>query len=271
MLRKFLREPLIHFLGGALLIFAFFWATGTDRDPADYAITINETDIDRLVADWERNFRRAPTREELDGLIDQEIAEEIYYREALRLGLDKNDPVIRRRLFKKMQFIESENSEDIAPTDAMLEQWMARHPANYSLAPLYDLEQIYLGQISATTAPDMVEQLQRGTSPAKFAKPLSLPATLDDATSEEISRQFGDRFAGQLAALEPGLWSGPVLSGFGVHAVKVTARQPGELATLDEVRQRVINDWSAARRAEQKEKALSRYRAQYEITVAGRP
>jgi|TARA_R100001244_G_scaffold6593_20_gene8103 peptidyl-prolyl cis-trans isomerase C len=271
MLRKLIREPLIHFLGGALLIFAFFWATGSDRDPADYVISIDETDIDRLTADWKRNFRRAPTQEELDGLIDQEITEEIYYREALRLGLDKNDPVIRRRLFTKMRFIDSEATEDLAPTDAQLQRWMDDHPGKYALSPLYDFEQIYLGQIGNAAANDIIGQLTRGSRPDRFAQPLSLPAALTRASGAEIARQFGDQFAAQLQALEPGTWSGPVSSGFGVHAVRVTARSPGKAAALADVRQRVSNDWHAARQAEQKKKALSRYRSQYEISVAGRP
>jgi len=271
MLRKFIREPLIHFLGGALLIFAFFWATDTGRDPADHAISIDATDIDRLTSDWQRNFRRAPTQQELDGLIDQEIAEEIYYREALRLGLDKNDPVIRRRLFTKMRFIDSKDEENIAPADSILQQWMSEHPGKYALSPLYDFEQIYLGQISAAQASDWIAQLNDGGNPAANAKSISLPASLERASITEIARQFGDRFAGQLAELEPGRWSGPVTSGFGVHAVKITAKTPGKKATLDDVRQRVVNDWRAARQAEQKEKALARYRAQYEIKVAGRP
>ena len=102
--KTLLKEPLVHFLGGALLVFAFFWATGSNRDPADYTITVSETDIARLNAGWQQNFRRPPTEEELNGLIDQEITEEIYYREALRLGLDRNDAVIRRRMFTKMRF-----------------------------------------------------------------------------------------------------------------------------------------------------------------------
>ncbi|MFT5329549.1 MAG: peptidyl-prolyl cis-trans isomerase C [Parasphingorhabdus sp.] len=270
MLRKIIREPLVHFLAGALLIFAFFWATGTGRDPADYAIRIDETDIDRLTTDWERNFRRAPTQAELDGLIDQEIAEEIYYREALRLGLDKNDPVIRRRLFTKMRFIDSEDAGNVPPTDAILQQWMDEHPGKYALPPLYDFEQIYLGQVSAAQASDQIDQLNKGTQPAAIAQPLSLPRTVKGATIEDISRQFGDRFAGQLGRLEPGQWVGPVVSGFGVHAVKITARQPGRKAVLDDVRQRVTNDWHASRQTAQKEKALARYREQYEITIAGR-
>lgn len=270
MLRKFIREPLVHFLGGALLIFAFFWATGTGRDPADYTINIGETDIDRLKTNWIQNFRRAPTQQELDGLIDQEIAEEIYYREALRLGLDKNDPVIRRRLFTKMRFVDGEESANVEPTDALLQQWMDKNPGKYTLPPLYDFEQIYLGQISLADARNRIDQLNDGAEPATFAKSLSMPETLARASTAEIARQFGDRFAEQLDKLESGGWSGPVASGFGMHAVKISAKVPGQKAALDDVRQRVVNDWRAARQAEQKEQALSRYRAQYEITVAGR-
>ncbi|WP_417591991.1 peptidyl-prolyl cis-trans isomerase [Parasphingorhabdus sp.] len=271
MLRKFIREPLVHFLGGALLIFAFFWATGSSRDPADYTISIDETDIARLRSDWVRNFRRAPTQTELDSLIDQEIAEEIYYREALRLGLDKNDPMIRRRLFTKMRFVDGQEVDNVAPTDAMLQQWMDKDPDKYALSPLYDFEQIYLGRISGAEAGKRIDQLNAGTGAAAFAQSISLPETLKQASIEEIGRQFGDKFAGQLEGLKTGVWSGPVTSGFGVHAVKVTAKAPGKAARLDDVRQRVVTEWRAAQQAEQKEKALARYRAQYEITVAGRP
>ncbi len=270
MLRKFIREPLVHFLGGALLIFAFFWATGSDRDPADYAISIDETDIARLKTDWIQNFRRPPTQQELDGLIDQEVAEEIYYREALRLGLDKNDPVIRRRLFTKMRFVDGEDAENATPTDTDLQQWMDKDPARYALSPLYDFEQIYLGQIGAAEASVLIDRLKDGAEPDAFAKSISLPAALKRVSGDDIGRQFGDRFAGQIEKLEPGTWSGPIHSGFGAHAVKITAKTPGKTAALDDVRQRVSNDWYAARQAKQKEKALSRYRAQYEVSVAGR-
>lgn len=271
MLRKFIREPLVHFLGGALLIFAFFWATGSSRDPTDYAINIDETDIARLKTDWVQSFRRAPTRQELDGLIDQEIAEEIYYREALRLGLDKNDPMIRRRLFTKMRFVDGQDADNVDPTDTILQQWMDKNPSKYALSALFDFEQIYLGQISTAEAGKRFDELNNGAESTTFAQSISLPATLKRASIDDISRQFGDKFAGQLEGLKTGVWSGPVTSGFGVHAVKVNAKAPGKAASLDDVRQRVVNEWHAARQTEQKEKALSRYRAQYEITVAGRP
>ena len=170
MMHKLIREPLVHFLGGALLVFAFFWASGSNRDPADYAIHIDETDIERLKTGWVQNFRRTPTQAELDALIDQEIAEEIYYREALRLGLDKNDPVLRRRLFTKMRFIESGETADSGADDTILQQWMDDHPEKYALPPLYDFEQIYLGQIDSSEARQRIDQLKAGANPDSFAQ-----------------------------------------------------------------------------------------------------
>ena len=131
-MKNLLKEPLVHFLGGALLVFGFFWVTGTDRDPADYQIEVTEADIARIKANWTQNFRRLPNDEELDGLIEQQISEEIYYREALRLGLDLDDAVIRRRLFTKMRFLENEDSESEDPADSILQQWMDDNPVSYT-------------------------------------------------------------------------------------------------------------------------------------------
>lgn len=271
---KLLNEPLVHFLGGALLVFAFFWATGSNRDPADYEITISQTDIERLKAGWVQNFRRAPTQTELDGLIDQEIREEIYYREALRLGLDRNDPVIRRRLYTKMRFLDNEEVET-EPTDTVLQKWLDEHSEKYALSSLYDLEQIYLGQqdlLDEARIAQLVGDLNQGTiQPDEVAQPISLPTQLRKVETAAISRQFGEKFASSLTSIETDKWQGSVPSGFGLHLVKITARIPGKTASLDDVRQRVTNDWRAAQTAAQEKESLSKYLTQYDVTVAGRP
>lgn len=271
---KLLKEPLVHFLAGALLVFAFFWATGSNRDPADFDITINETDIKRLKAGWVQNFRRAPTQAELDGLIDQEIREEIYYREALRLGLDRNDPVIRRRLFTKMRFLDNEEVET-EPSDAVLQKWLDEHPEKYAPSSLYDLEQIYLGQQGSpddARIAQLVSDLNQSTiEPEDVARPISLPAQLRKTETAAISRQFGEKFASSLADIEAGKWQGPVPSGFGLHLVKITAKAPRQAAKLEAVRQRVTNDWRATQTEAQEEADLNKYLAQYDVTVAGRP
>lgn len=273
-MRSLLKEPLIHFLGGALLVFGFFWATGTDRDPTDYAITISDADIARMKAGWEQSFRRPPSQQELDSLIDQEITEEIYYREALRLGLDKNDPVIRRRMFTKMRFLDNEEMASESPSDSELREWMSENSGKYALPPSYDLQQIYLGQAGPTDpskVEEMIGQLSRETKkPADFNIPISLPGKLVAADASVINRQFGEQFTKALEELEPGKWTGPVTSGFGQHLVRIERKIPGKAAALDDVRQAVLNDWTATKTQEQEKAALKRYRSQYTIEVAGR-
>ncbi len=273
-MRKLLKEPLIHFLGGALLVFGFFWATGADRDPADYAITVDQRDIARLKSKWVQNFHREPTEDELNGLIDQEISEEIYYREALRLGLDRGDTVIKRRLFTKMRFLNNEEAADDKPTDAVLNKWLDDHPDKYALSSLYDIEQIYLGQIGAVDSGSIIQTIGRlnsgAVTAASIARPISLPSELSGVDTSELRRRFGEKFAPGLAELETGKWQGPVTSGFGLHLVKITAKVPGKVADLDAVRQRVTNDWQAAQNTAREKATLEKYRSQYDIKVAGR-
>lgn len=273
-LQKLLKEPLIHFLGGALLVFGFFWATGTNRDPAEYTIVVNQSDIDRLRAGWIQNFRRTPTEQEMDGLIEQEISEEIYYREALRLGLDRNDAVIRRRMFTKMRFLDNQDVAETEPSDAELQEWMEENPDKYTLAASYDLEQIYLGQnllANEQELENLLDSLNRDAiKPKDISKPISLPQRLNGADRFNITRQFGEQFAIDLEEQKTGQWVGPVSSGFGSHLIKITSKTPGKAASLDEARQAVVNDWRAAQKQRQEEKALEQYRSQYDIRVAGR-
>ena len=273
-MKNLLKEPLIHFLGGALLVFAILWATGSNRDVEDYSITIEQSEIDRLRANWIQNFRRPPTDEELDALIDQEITEEIYYREALRLGMDRDDAVIRRRLYNKMRFLDGQDAEQNEPSDAVLEQWMEQNPEKYSLPASYDFQQIYLGQgneLSNQNIEELAKQLNEGAvSPADISKVISLPKQLNAAETATITRQFGEAFSRAIDDAPTGEWVGPISSGFGQHLVKIDRKIPGKPAALNDVRQAVTNDWRAAQKAEQEREALEKYRAQYDIMVAGR-
>jgi PPIC-type PPIASE domain len=269
-----LKEPLIHFLGGALLVFGFFWATGTNRDPADYTISIDQSDVDRLGAGWIQNFRRAPTRQELDALIDQEVSEEIYYREALRLGLDRNDAVIRRRMFTKMRFLDNQDAAEREPSDSELQEWMDDNPERYSLSTRYDFEQVYLGQGEALDGLEMEKLLQglnnKTIQAADISKPISLPKSLTNADTMNIARQFGEQFSIALDRLETGRWVGPISSGFGEHLINISVKDPGKPAELDDVRQAVTNDWRAKQKEQQESRALERYRSQYDIQIVGR-
>ncbi|MEP3225314.1 MAG: peptidylprolyl isomerase [Parasphingorhabdus sp.] len=271
---KLLKEPLVHFLIGALLIFGFFWATGSNRDPADYDIAIGKTDIERLETAWIQNFRRLPTDAELASLIDQEIKEEIYYREALRLGLDRDDPVVRRRLFTKMRFLDNREISNAEPSDTVLQKWLDNHAEKYSQSARYSFEQIYLGQdpdFGKQSATTILEKLKKSPeSGEKWRQPLSLARAVRKAENAAIERQFGEIFSAQLNAVPMDQWHGPIQSGFGLHFVKISEKLPGAAPALEDVRQTVLNDWRAAQKAAQEEDAFQAYRKDYSVTIAGR-
>lgn len=264
-LRAVLREPFVQFLFGGLAIFAFFWARGTGVDPADRRITVTEAQVGRLAGLWAQTWRRQPTATEIDGMIRDHIKEEVYYREALRVGLDRDDPMIRRRLRSKMEFLATAQAEAESPTDAALQALLDWNPARYAVDPSYAFDQIYAGSGKAE-AVALLGQIKAGRDAASLAKPLSVPSNMD-APKTEIARTFGDGFADALAALPKGQWAGPVESGFGQHIVRVKTIRAGAAPKLDDVRKRVENDWRAANRQTREARAYQALLDGYEIVI----
>lgn len=264
-----LREPLVHFLlaGGAL----FAWSAwrGEAPDPASRTIVIDEAQVRQLAAIWQRTWQRPPSPAELDGLIRDHVREEVYYREARRLGLDEDDTIIRRRLRAKMEAIAAAQAEAAAADDATLQAWLDRHPARFAGAATYSFDQIYLGSAAAPDAlPAMLARLDRGVAPAALGKPISLPGTLDGAARTEVARLFGDAFAASLDGLDRGRWQGPVASGFGQHLVRVRAVMPGGTPPLAAVRQTVENDWRTATRRAREARAYQALLDGYTVRIA---
>ena len=250
-LRSLSHEPLAHFLLGGLAIFLFFAWRGTEVDPASRTIVIDEPQVERLATQFSRTFRRTPTTQEIDGLIRDYIKEEVYNREALRLGLDRDDTVIRQRLRQKMEFLARSSAESEQPSDADLQRMLDANPAKYGSGAVISFDQIYLGEgaIAEARAKALLARLGRTDNWRGLGDPLSVPASMERATQADIERQFGDIFASELASLasEPAeVWRGPVPSGFGAHLVRLRAATLPQPPKLSEVRQQVENDWRAA-------------------------
>jgi peptidyl-prolyl cis-trans isomerase C len=248
-----LREPLLHFLfAGAALFVAL---SGRAPDVGERRIVVDETVVTGLVNHHVRAFRRPPTPQELDDLIADHVRSEVYYREALRLGLDGDDDVIKKRLRNKMLAIAGANAEAAQASDAQLQALLDQDPARYAASPRYTLEQLYLGDDTSAVravAAAALKGLAPGARPAIATVPLPLPARFDSTSQTELAAQLGDDFAGALATLPVGVWNGPVVSGFGLHLVRIGQRQPAPPPRLADVRQRLENDWrSAAVRAAQ--------------------
>lgn len=249
-IKTILREPLAHFLIAGAVVFGLNAMRDIPPDPAGRTIVIDEAQVRRLTDTFMQSWQRPPTPAEVDGLIRDYIREEIYYREALRLGLDSDDQVIRRRLRNKMEFLARSEIEAATPGDATLQAWLDRNPAKYAGGAKFDFEQLYVGGNDASAARRRALSIQRelgaGADPSTLGDPLSVPRHMEGASGTEIARTFGDGFAAALSSLPQGRWVGPVQSGYGAHVVRVTHVALPARPRLDDVRQAVENDWREA-------------------------
>jgi peptidyl-prolyl cis-trans isomerase C len=266
-LKGWLREPLVHFLIGGVLVFLFFAWRGTEADPESRRIIVSEELVTQLTARFEQTMQRAPSQAEIDGIIRDHIKEEVYAREAMRLGLDADDSVIRRRLRAKMEYLARAEAEAVVPDDATLQAWIDKNPARYAADAEYSFDQIYLG--SDTNNENAVRSaLRAGQDWSRLGAPISLVQSMESATASEIKTAFGEQFASAQAGLKTGEWSAPVQSGFGYHLIRVrkaSAKTKPQLATI---RQRVGNDWRAATVADREAKAYQALLDGYTIKIA---
>lgn len=265
--RRVLREPLVHFLVAGFLVFLLFSWRGEAVDPASRTITITEAQVARLSASWQQTWRRPPSQREIDALIRDYIKEEVYYREARRLGLDEDDSVIRRRLRSKMEYLAGAQVESAQPGDATLRAWLDRYPGRFAASATYSFDQIYLGADTSGDAAAILRDMSSGADWAVQGEQISLPKSLDNTARGEVERQFGTAFAGSLAVLSPGTWTGPVTSGFGSHLVRVRMVGMPSKPELDDVRQAVENDWRAATYKMREAKAYQALLSGYTIRI----
>jgi hypothetical protein len=267
-LRAALREPLVHFLLAGAVIFAVF--SNVAPDPGERRIVVDEAQVTRLVDRWVASYQRAPSPEEVDGLIREYVADQVYYREALRLGLDRDDEVVMRRMRNKMESLATANAEAATPTDASLQALIDRDPARYAGDPSYDFAQVYLGEdtpANRAAAATTLKSLQGGADLARMGQPAALPARLTAASRSAIAEQFGDGFAAALATLPQERWTGPVVSGFGLHLVRVTKVVAPPPPTLASVRRQVENDWRADAVRTAREKTFRALLEGYDVVI----
>jgi hypothetical protein len=274
-----LREPLLHFLLiGAALFLLFGWrgsrtsAPGTPPLAGEAQVVVTRDDVDRLTGQFARTWQRPPTEEERKALIEDFVRNEILYREALAAGLERDDEVLKRRLRQKMEFIYEDITSWAEPTDADLATFMAAHQEQYRADPTLSFRQVYFNpeRRGASVVPDAREalaQLSRGADPYAVGDPTMLEGEVPLAPLWEIRKRYGDEFAGNLLALTPGRWEGPVRSGFGQHLVFVVERREGRMPELGEVREEVKRDWTAAKQKELKDAAYARIRQRFAVIV----
>lgn len=277
MLKSLLREPLVHFLLlGAALFALDAWLRPTAATPANTEIVVSEARIRNLAQNFRRTWQRPPTREELDGLVESHVREEVFYREALALGLDRDDTIIRRRLQQKIEFISEEAAALAQPTDEELNAYLKMNADAFRVEPRVTFSQIYLDPRKRSSTLDadakrLLAALNSGSAsqdPARLGDRLMLLEPRYEGESKtELARLFGGEFAEALVKQPAGQWAGPIASGYGVHLVKVESLVAGGVPELAAVRPLVEREWANAKRQELSKVFYEKLRAKYAIKV----
>jgi hypothetical protein len=281
-LRRFRREPLVHFLVLGALLFLYFEWKGGSAGPGGTRISITPGLVEHLAAGFARTWQRPPTEAELKGLVDEHVKEEIATREATAMGLDRDDAIIRRRLRQKLEFLVEDAAELAQPTDAELQGWLDAHPEVFRAESRLALRQVFLstekrGAQARGDAGRLLAQL-RAAGPRMVTGAMGdasmLPAEMPAGPLSEVTRAFGAEFATRVDTLAEGEWSGPLESPYGLHLVLVTEKAAARTPSLSEVRPLVEREFQAERRRAQLqalyERLLQKYAVSIEMPKAGK-
>jgi hypothetical protein len=268
---RLLREPILHFLLIGLALFVYYGhVTPGDRDTRRIVVSVAQ--VDDLARQYQATWMRPPTSQELSGLVEAYVHDEILYREGRALGLDRDDPIIKRRVRQKLEVMSEEIVAATSPSDADLSAYMSAHPAAFRRPAIVSYEQILLAADGSDAAMDRRlaaarSALARGVDPATLGQATLLPRREDKVALDLVARTFGEQFAAQLGTLAIGQWVGPVVSGFGVHLVRINQRTPAALPQLEAVRAGVAREWEADRRKRALADDYGRLREKYVVVV----
>ena len=267
-IRAMMREPLLHFLLGGAGLFLLFSLVDESSRVANDEIVVTAGQIDHIVSIFQKTRQRPPTSDELRGLIDNFIVEEVLYREAVAIGLDQDDTIIRRRLRQKMEFL-LDDFTVVEPTDADLQLFLDNNPDQFRKDAIISFEQVYLNEYSRDKAESALVRLQSGEveRPDELSESHLLPYRLNEASESTVSAQFGETFKTLLFGLEVGQWTGPVVSPFGIHLVRIETTVPGRVPDLQEIRKAVERDWLTDFRSGAQQKILEQMMSEYTVTI----
>ena len=276
-----LKEPLFHFLVLGLLIYGgYAWLHADDAPDNEQTIVVGAGELAWMQTSFEKRWKRGPTPVELGGLVKEYVRETVLYREALAMGLDQDDTIVRRRLAQKLEFLVQDLVEVSPPTEEALEVYFGEHLADYREPDRITFTHVFVdpdrrGAETLGDAAEIREALEKFEDPADGAKELGDPFMLQsyypERTEAEISKLFGGEFAKSVGELSEGAWHGPVLSGYGVHVVYVHGTQTFPQPSMSEVRERVVQDWTAAKREELNAEYYTRLLDKYDVVIEEAP
>ena len=268
-----IREPLVQFLAIAFVLFAAnSFIRGPQRQMAGELVTISEGRVQQIADSYRLLSGRMPSRAELQALVEDFIDEEVDYREAVAMGLDADDTIVRRRMRQKLEFLAEDADASVEPDDRQLATWLAQHAADYKLPARISFRHVLAssdtrGERASADAESFLSALRSGANPEKLGDASMLPSALPFTTEKGVAVLFGEAFASSVFEHGDGEWFGPVASPLGVHNVLIVSREPASDPTLDQVRDRLRSDWIESRRMAARDKFHDRLRQRYQTVV----
>jgi len=271
-MKRFLSEPLVHFLALGAILFVIGVVRGEPATPGSTRIAITEGHIERLLDGFGATWNRPPTEEEFRGLVEEFLKEEVLYRQALGMGLEQGDQIIRRRLRQKLEFMTADFVGTVQPTEEELSAYLAEHAERYRGDGSLRFLHVYvsdLGDDGLRRAEELLAALQAEPEQDIYAitDPFLHPLAYPDVREVEVSTLYGPDFADLMMQQPIGIWSGPLPSPFGLHLVRVDRRTEGELPALDAVRNEIYRDLMFERTNEAEQEYFEGLLAQYTVTV----
>ena len=280
MSNKFTRlftEPLIQFLIIGACIYGAYALFGTpEEDFRDTTVHVDSARINAFISEWESRWNRPPTREEIDGLIQSYIKEDVLYRQAVAMGLNEDDPITRRRMAQKLEFLTSDLAMMVQPEEGVLEQYFEDNSEAYQTPDLMTFSQVFFDPDSRedNTLDDAAKalvKLQAAGVPTKESMQVGdgfmLQSDFVSVTAQEAARQMGTGFVEAVVQLEPGSWHGPVLSGYGVHLVYVYNYEKSPPPVFEDVQAAVLENWQFEQREQFNADFLKNLKSRYEIVI----
>ena len=275
---RWLREPLLQFLLTGLLLFVgYHWVNQRSGQPDPVGrIELTADDLRQIRIAWLAQGRPALSREQMQSLVDDRVREEILYREALALGLDQDDTIVRRRLAQKMEFL----FEDVAalrePTSDEIRAWFADNSERFRLPARVTFRHLYFspdrrGARAREDAANALHKIARRPVDAPEATALADPFMFQDyygdRSLDEVAKTFGAPFARAVSQVTPGAWVGPIESGYGWHLVWLDSITPARVLAFEEVESDVRTGWIEDQRTEIRRRAFETMRARYEVVL----
>jgi peptidyl-prolyl cis-trans isomerase C len=281
-LKRCAREPLVHFVLIGAALFAVYSALHSKEVPSadSKKIVLTANDVEQINLMWQAQGRPAPTADQVQSLLDNRIREEVLYREALGLGLDKEDTIVKRRMAQKMDFLAEDLSDLREPTREELKAWFGKNSERFKVPGRASFRHLYFsfdkhGNRTSEAAAEALTKIAGKASDLSEASALADPFMFQDyygdRSFDELAKTFGPGFARSLFAQQTGSWQGPIESGYGWHLIFIDSLTPARVPEFEEVETDVRTQWVSAQRDQTKQRMYEQMKSHYEIVLPKRP